>query len=345
LGIVAERRCAAGAGGKLMVFKSKWRVPVGIVCAIATMGITAVAAHAQQAFPSRFIRIVSPFAAASVSDLTLRMLAERAGARLKTQVVVDNMPTGGGILAARTVKSSPADGHTLALLSNATAVTVAMFKNPGFDPLVDFKPISGMSDFAYLILAKQSGFGSMNEFIAAARSRPGALNVGTSAPGTTPYLTALLLKKAAGIEFTIVPFRGAADLSIALLRNDIDIMINAYGAVRQNLVDKQFRALAATTMNRSTFLPDVPTVHESGIPNFEVSSWNGIFAPAHTPADVVERLTQEFQASLKEPELGKQFKERGVEIWPADTGAVTSRMTSEITRWNRVIDEVGIERE
>ena len=141
-----------------------------------------------------------------------------------------------------------------------------------------------MSDFAYIMLVNhQSKLGSLQDFIAAARAKPGALNVGTSAPGTTPYLTALLLKKAAGIDFAIVPFRGASDLSIALLRNDIDLVINAYGAVRQNLMDKQLRAIATTTLSRPSFLPDVPTAHETAIPNFEVSSWNGIFAPAQTP--------------------------------------------------------------
>lgn len=326
-----------------MIFKLK----LGLAAVfLAALGTTAVTAQPQPTFPSRFIRIVSQFAAGSVSDITLQILADRTGARLKTQVVIENMPTGGGLLAVRTVKSAPADGHTLALLSNATAVTAAMFKNPGFDPLADFVPVSGMSDFAYLMLVNnQSGFGSLQDFLAAARAKPGSLNVGTSAPGTTPYLTALLLKKAAGIEFTIVPFRGASELSIALLRNDIDLVINAYGAVRQNLLDKQLRAIATTTMSRTAFLPDVPTVHEAAIPNFEVSSWNGIFAPAQTPTGVLGRLAQEIQASLAEPDVAKRFLDRGVEVWPAMAPELSKRMQLEIARWNRVIDESGIERE
>lgn len=326
-----------------MFLKSKRGLAAAL---LLVLGTAAVIAQPQPNFPSRFVRIVSQFAAGSVSDITLRLIADRAGARLKTQVVVENMPTAGGLVAARTVKSAAADGHTLVLLSNATAVTAAMFKNPGFDPLVDFVPVTGMSDFAYLMLVNnQSAFKSMQDFIAAARAKPGVLNVGTSAPGTTPYLTALLLKKAAGIEFTIVPFRGAAELSIALLRNDIDLVINAYGAVRQNLLDKQLRAIATTTMSRTAFLPEVPTVHESAIPKFEVSSWNGIFAPAQTPASVVERLTQDLQASLAEPDVAKRFLQRGVEVWPAKAQDLSARMRSEIARWNRVIDDAGIKRE
>ena len=313
---------------------------------VLTLGACVFAAQAQPNFPNRAIRVVSQFAAGSVSDLTLRMLGDRVGQRLKTQVVVENMPTGGGLLAARTVKASPADGHTLVLLSNATAVTAAMFKSPGFDPLVDFTPISGMSDFAYILLVNnKSEFKSLRDFIAAAKAKPGKLNVGTSAPGTTPYLTALLLKRAAGIDFAVIPFRGANDLSVALLRNDIDLVINAYGAVRPNLEEKQLRAIATTTMSRSAFLPDVPTAHESAIPNFEVSSWNGIFAPAKTPDAVIARLAQNMQAALAEPELTKLFLERGVEVWPAKAQDLLARMRSEIVRWNKVIDDAGIARE
>lgn len=317
-----------------------------VLAAVLTLGAFTLAAQAQPNFPNRAIRVVSQFAAGSVSDLTLRMLGDRIGQRLKTQVVVENMPTGGGLLAARTVKASPADGHTLVLLSNATAVTAAMFKSPGFDPLIDFTPISGMSDFAYVLLVNnQSKFKSLKDFVEAAKAQPGKLNVGTAAPGTTPYLTALLLKKAASIDFVVVPFRGANDLTVALIRNDVDLVINAYGAVRPNLEDKQLRAIATTTMSRSPFLPEVPTAHESAIPNFEVSSWNGIFAPAKTPEAVIARLAQDMQSALAEPELAKLFLDRGVEVWPAKAQDLSARMRSEIGRWNKVIDDAGISRE
>jgi putative tricarboxylic transport membrane protein len=316
------------------------------LAAAVICGMSALVAQAQSTFPNRFIRIVSQFAAGSVSDITLRMLGERVGSRLKTQVVVDNMPTGGGLVAARTVKAAPADGHTLILLSNATAITAATFRNPGFDPLTDFVPASGLSDFAYVLLVNdQSPFKSLQDFVAAAKAKPGTLNVGTSASGTTPYLTALLLKKAAGIDFAVVPFRGASELSIALLRNDIQLVINAYGAVRQNLEDKQLRVIATTTSKRPAYLPDVPTVMESGIANFEVSSWNGIFAPAKTPEVIVARLAEEIQGTLAEPATAQFFVQRGLEVWPAKASEVSARMRSEIARWNKVVDEAGIERE
>jgi tripartite-type tricarboxylate transporter receptor subunit TctC len=314
--------------------------------AAIVFGFAAASAHAQSSFPNRPIRVVSPFPAGAVSDISLRILAERAGARLNTQMIVQNQPSGGGVVAAREVLSAPADGYTLALLSNATAVSAALFKHLPFDPLADFVPVSGMSDFAYLFITNsQSKLHTLQDFLTAARARPGALNVGTSDAGTTPYLTALRFKKAAGIDFTIVPFHGASELTVALLRNDVDVVLNAYGGYRQGLADQQLRALAITTASRSSFLPDVPTMQEAGLPNLEVSSWNGIFAPAHTPAPLLDRLAQEIRAALAEPELAKKFRDLGVEVWPAPAAELSARMRSEIGRWNRVVDEAGIERQ
>lgn len=319
-------------------------VVAALLTVAGVLGATAPGAKAQ-ALSSQPVRVISPFAAGSVSDITLRILADRAGARLKTQIIVENMPGAGGITAARAVKNATADGHTLALLSNATAVTMAMFKNPGFSPSSDFFPVSGMSGFAYLLLVNdKSSYKSLEDFIAAARAHAGKLNVGTAAPGTTPYLTALLLKKAAGIDFTIVPFHGASDLTIALLRNDIDLMINAYGAVRQSIGPGRLRPVATTTAARSAFLPDVPTVQEAGLKDFEVSSWNGLFAPAHTPHAVIDRLSAEIQKSLAEPDVIAKFRKLGVEVWPGQAKDLSARMQSEIERWNHVVEEAGIPR-
>lgn len=300
---------------------------------------------AQTSFPSRPIRIVSPFAVGSVSDITLRLLGDRLGTRLKTQVIIENIPTGGGIAAARAVIGAPADGHTLALLSNATAVSEATFKKLPFDTMKDFVPIGGISEFGYLVLVNgQSGYQSFRDFIAAARSKPGSLNVGTAAPGTTPHLLALLLRKEANVDFAIVPFRGAADLTTAAIRNDIDAFINAYGAVRGNLAQKQLRAIATTTARRFKMLPDVPTVQESGVPGFEVSSWNGLFAPTGTPKAVVDRIAEEMRATLAEPEIVKKLIDLGVEVWASNDQELGARMHSEIARWSRVVQEAGIEK-
>ena len=317
-----------------------------VLTAIALVSVLLTPASAQSEFPDRPIRVISPFPVGAVSDITLRILAEKAGERLHTQIIVQNQPSGGGIVAARQVLSSAPDGYTLALLSNATAVSAALYKHLPFDPMKDFVPVATMSDFAYLFLANyKSRFQTVQDFLAAAKAKPGALNVGTSDAGTTPYLAALLFKRAAGIDFTIVPFHGAPDLTVALLRNDVDVVINAYGGYRAAIASKQLRALAITTAHRSGFLPGVPTLLEAGVANFEVASWNGIEAPAGTPAPVVARLSKAFAAALADPDLVAKFRALGVETWTGSPADLSTRMRTEIARWNRVVDENHIERQ
>lgn len=317
-----------------------------LAAAVLTFGLAVAVADAQGSFPNRPIRVISPFPAGAVSDISLRILAEAAGQRLHTQVIVQNQPSGGGILAARQALSAPADGYTLALLSNATAVSAALFNHLAFDPVKDFVPVSTMSDFAYLLMTNaKSRFHSLRAFLAEAKARPGKLNVGTSDAGTTPYLAALLLKRAAGVDFTIVPFHGAPDLTVALLRNDVDVVINAYGGYRAALAAKQLRALATTTARRFSLLPDVPTTREVGVPNFEVASWNGLEAPAGTPGPAIDQLGSAFQAALADPALKSRFGDLGVETWTGRPADLSVRMKQEITRWNQVVDQAHIERQ
>lgn len=313
-----------------------------IHCVAVLAALTlAVPAAAQTGKP---VRIVSPFATGSVSDITLRLLGERMGPKLNTTVIMENQPTGGGIAAARSVLNAPADGNTLALLSNASAISVATFKKLPYDPVGDFVPVAGISQFAYLVVGgDKEGARSMRELIDTARAKPGVLNIGTSAPGSTPHLIALLLKKEAGVDFTIVPFRGVNDLALALMRNDINAFINAYGAVRENLRQKQMTAIAATSGERFKLLPDVPTVRESGIKSFDVSSWNGLFAPRGSPVAMVSRVREALQSTLAEPEISRKLLDLGLEVWLADAPQLGERMRSEIVRWTQVVKDAGLE--
>ena len=194
---------------------------------------------------------LAPLVASCVAVGLLTVPQEQWAEKKKTLAVF-----GGGVVAAKNVTTSLPDGHTLALLSNATAVSAALFKALPYDPLGDFAPVGGVSEFSYVFLTNaKSGLSSLQDVIGAARARPGAINFGTAAAGTSPYLTALLFKKLAGIDFTIVPFRGATDLTVALLRNDVDVVINAYGAVKSNLLDGSLRAIVTTARTRSATLP------------------------------------------------------------------------------------------
>src|ERR1700744_5487039 len=249
-------------------------------------------AQAQSDYPSRTIRVITPFAAGAASDIALRILAEKMSGLLKVPVVVQNQPGGGGVPAGRAVTNAPADGYTIAWVGNNTAIGVSLFREP-FDPRADMRPIVGVSEFAYLfVTSATSPYRTLADWMNTAKRKPGTLSAGTSSAGTSNHLTALLFKSVQLLDFTVVPYRGPAELSVALLRNDVDLVVNAYGGLRAAIDAKQIRPLATTSAARLPELPDVPTMKEAGVDNFVVSSWNGLYGPKDMPQDAVDTLAR-----------------------------------------------------
>jgi tripartite-type tricarboxylate transporter receptor subunit TctC len=246
---------------------------------VATIGVFSSANAADADYPSRTIRIITPLAAGSASDIVLRILAEELSKDLKVPVIVQNQPGGGGVIADRAVTNAPPDGYTLAWVGNNNAIGVSLFKD-AVDPRKEMRPIVGVSDFAYLFVTNAvSAYQSLSQWIDAARAKPNTLTIGTSSAGTSNYLAALLFKSSEKLNVTVVPYRGPAELSVALLRNDIDIVVNAYGGLRAQIAAGQIRPLAVTSSNRLAELPDVPPMSEAGVPNYVVTAWNSLYGP------------------------------------------------------------------
>ena len=296
-----------------------------------------------QAYPNRPVRIVLPFAAGGVADVTARIVADKLGEKLGQRFVVENQPGPGGIAAARNVLTAPADGHTLAMLTNGTAVSVPLFKNLSFDPLKEFTPISILGLFDLVVVTNaETKFATLADFLKAAREQPGKLNIGTINVGSTQNLSAELLKATTGVDVAIIPFRATPDAVVALLRNDVQIVIDIYAALRSGLSDSKLKALAVTGTARTEALPNVPTVIESGVRGYEVTSWNALYAPAGTPADIVARLNQALREILSEPELKKRFSEFGIEAKPSTPAELDARMRGDIAKWGAVIERAKI---
>src|ERR1700710_2189091 len=209
------------------------------------------------------------------------------------------MPGAGGITAARAVLSSPPDGYTLALLSNGTAISVSLFKSLNFNPVTDFIPVSSMGYFDFIFVTKAgSPYGSLADFIKAAKEKPGTLNVGTINVGSTQNLAAQLFKSTAGVDVTIVPFRSSPEVLIALLRGDIQMAIENYTAVQSHISDHAVVAVASSGLVRTSFMPEVPTVKEAGGGDFEARSWDAIFAPKGTSPEVIKTLNAALRGVL-----------------------------------------------
>jgi tripartite-type tricarboxylate transporter receptor subunit TctC len=303
-------------------------------------------AHAQSDYPNKPVRVVVPFGPGGIADTSLRIVAEKLTGELGQQVIVENQPGAGGIIAANKVLKSDADGYTLAFLTNGTAISVPLFKKLPFDPLTDFAPVSSVSFFDFvLVTSAQSPFRTVADVVKAAGDKADGLNLGTINVGSSQNLSAELLKSASGANFAIIPYRQTPDLLVGVLRNDVDLMIDNYAAVKAAIDDGRVRAIATTGAARSPALSDVPTVQESGIQSFEVTSWNGIFAPKGTPDEVVTKMNQALQTVLATPDIKQRMLGLGVEARASTPDELRTRLQSDIAKWGDVIAKAGIERQ
>ncbi len=301
---------------------------------------------AAQAFPTKPIRIIVPFGAGGIADITARTVAQRMSETLGQQVLVDNRPSAGGIVASEAVAKALPDGYTLLLMSNGTAVSAGLFKVLPFDPVKDFATVStlGFFDIA-LVTGTESRFKTLAELIAFGRANPGKLNIGTINVGSTQNLAGELFKSSAGIDAQIVPFKGTPALITALRGGEIDVAVEILGPVMSQISAKAVRVLAVMGDRRFDGLPEVPTVREAGIANFNVASWNALAAPAKTPPDVIARLNKEVAAAVNTPAVRQRLKELGVDARAGTPEQLNELLMSEIKRWTEVINRARIEKQ
>ena len=300
-------------------------------------------ANAQANYPSRPVRIVVPFAPGGVADTTTRIVAEKLAEKFGQRFYVENQPGAGGIAAARTVTGAAADGYTLILLTNGTAVSVSLFEKLPYDPLKDFVPVASLGFFDFVFCTNgASPFKTLAEFIAAAKAKPGALNVGTINIGSTQNLSAELFKTVAGIDFTIVPYRGTPEAEVSLLQGNIALLIDSFSALQGNIADGKFRALASSGAVRAETTPELATVQESGVKEYDVVSWNALFAKAGTPPEIVKALNTAVQEILGDAETKKRLLTLGIETKPGPPEAIQGRLKSDIDKWRAVIEKANI---
>jgi tripartite-type tricarboxylate transporter receptor subunit TctC len=312
--------------------------------ALLALGLAPWASTAlAQAFPSKPLRIVVPFAAGGVGDLTARIVAAEMAQSLGQPVNIENRPGAGGVVAADTVAKAEPDGHTLFLMSNGTAVSASLFKSLPCDTLRDLAPVStiGTFDLAVVVPA-DSPFKTLGELVAHARANPGKLNIGSINVGSTQNLAAELLKSSADLNAQVVPFNGTPALVGALRGKQVDAGVEILGPVLGQVKGGALRALAVTGKRRSTALPDVPTTAEAGLPAFQASSWNGLAAPAKTPRAVVERLNKEVAAALAKPDVRKKLADLNIDADPSTPDAAAQLLAADIKRWGAVIDKAGV---
>jgi len=314
-----------------------------ILIAFAIGALSPLPATAEAPYPNRPIRIVVPFGPGGFADIVVRLLGQKLAERTSAQVIVENRPGAGGIVAATSVIQAAPDGYTLFVFSSGIALSKSLLKSMPFDPATAFAPISILAQFDLLLLVKaDSPLHSLKDALDAARADPQKFTVGTISPGSTQNVTGELLRSASGIPMTIVPHRTSAEVLTSLLRGDTDIGVETYAALKSVIDAGQVRAIASSGSKRSPQQPDVPTLRESGI-DAAVDGWNSLVAPAGTPRDVVTFLNSHVRAIVSDPDFQKRMIELGGEPVTGSPEELDARLKSDVAMWASIVKKAGLE--
>jgi tripartite-type tricarboxylate transporter receptor subunit TctC len=297
-----------------------------------------------QEYPVKPIKLIVPFAPGGVTDNSARVIAEALGARLGQPVVVENRAGASGNIGTSQVAQSAPDGYTLVLGFDGTMViNPHVFANLPFNTLRDFAPVTKLGDAALLLVSHPSlPVKNLAELLAYARTHPAPLPYGTSGTGGTPHLAGELLKQRTGIALEHIPYKGGGQAMTDVLGGQIPLVFTAIASAQQHVKSGKVVALGVPSLKRSAALPDVPTFIESGIPDFEATSWVGVFAPAKTPRAIVDKLQREIALALQDPKVRERYAVLGIEPVGNTPEQFTAQIKSDLARWGEVVKAANI---
>ena len=315
--------------------------PTLMACVLSALLAPHAAAQAP-AWPAKPITIIVPFAAGGSTDTIGRVIAEKLSTRLKQTVIVENRPGSGSTLGSGLVAKAQPDGYTLLVSTISLAINASLQPKVTFDAVKDLQPITQISSLP-LVLVIHPGLPAKNvqEFIALAKSRSGKLNYASSGNGTSPHLAGEMFKTMAKVDMVHVPYKGNAPAVNDLLAGHVDAHFGLLPAMLPYVKTGKLRAIAVTTETRAPSLPDVPTIAESGFPAYEINSWQGLFAPAKTPPDIVRKLSETMVAIVGDPEFRAVLTQEGSEPVGGSVEQFTTHVHKEVAKWARVVKESG----
>ncbi|MGZ5139710.1 MAG: Bug family tripartite tricarboxylate transporter substrate binding protein, partial [Burkholderiales bacterium] len=296
-----------------------------------------------QTYPTKPVRLICPFPPGGTTDVVARMVAQGLSEAWGQQVIVDNRPGAGALIGTEMAAKSPADGYTVLLGSITThAVNPALHKKLGFDVINDFAPVTLVVSSPQLLAVHPSvAAKSVKELIALAKAKPGQLNYASAGAGSSPHLTFELFKSMAGVDLNHVPYKGTGPAITELVGGQVQAMITGVVALMPHVKSGKLRALAVTSKTRVAALPDVPSMMESGVANFDVSSWFGVFLPAGTSKAIVMKMNDQIRKIVDTPEVRKRLIDLGADPQTNTPEQFAAYVRSEKARWGKVVQDTG----
>jgi tripartite-type tricarboxylate transporter receptor subunit TctC len=311
----------------------------------ALLAGAAAFAHAQS-YPTKPIRLILPFPPGAPSDLVGRTIGQKMGEQMGQQLVPDNRAGAGGTVGLAMVAKAPPDGYTVMVSSPTIALSPLLYSNLSYDVVRDFAPVARLASIENVMLVHPTvPAKTLKEFIALARSKPGKLNYGSGGPGTTNHLANELLRSLEKIDMVHVPYKGATLATTALMGGEVDEVIVSVASVLPLIKAGRVRALAVLSEKRVATLPNVPTSKEAGFPEFRMSIWYGMFAPAGTPREIVTRLYREAAKAYDDPALMKHMAAAGMDPWLGTPEQMGALLKNEMARYAKIIAAAGIKKD
>jgi len=295
-----------------------------------------------QDYPTRTVKIVVPFAPGGSADVFGRFIAQRLGESMGQSFVVENKPGGGSVIGTDGVAKSAPDGYTLLVMSNTHTVNESLIPNKPFQLMRDFVPVAPIN-YSDLVLVAKAGLpaGNVKELIAAAKAKPGGMSYASSGPGTPYHMAGELFKAMAGVSIVHIPYRGSAGARTDVLGGQLEMMFDAIPTMAEQIKAGKVKAIATTGKQRSPVLPNVPTVHESGVPGYEATIWLGVMAPKGTPQAIVEKLNAEIAKVTGNAEVRRAWTAQGTTAMTMGVAEFTRYMHEDITKWERIVKISG----
>lgn len=296
-----------------------------------------------QSYPTRTIRIITPYAPGGTADIMARLVAQKLGEAWSQQVVVDNRPGAAGMIGAELASKAAPDGYTL-LMSYTTEIAIApsLYPKVPYDPMRDLAPVS-LAAVTPMVLVVHPALPakSVKDLLALAKSKPAQLTYASAGNGSPAHLALELLQKNAGVQMTHVPYKGGGQALTDTLAGHVAMFFSSMPSAMPHVAAGKLRAIAVSTARRSPAAPSVPTVAESGVPNFDILTWNGLFAPAATPRDIVVKLNGEVLRGLRMPDVKERLTREGAEVLPLSPEQFRSFVQLEIAKFSKIIKESG----